>query len=105
MKALKKFFSNWSGPETAFLLIVLLLMSTLFFSYHVYKNNKSNNQLKVYPCYCMMHKTYCPNGIIDPCEYQFFVEDTTISVYNNERYVGNIRLDGTLDSLITADNE
>jgi hypothetical protein len=38
-------------------------------------------------------------------EYQFVVTDSTITVWDNNRLVGNVKLEGQLDSLIMADNE
>lgn len=38
-------------------------------------------------------------------EYQFVVTDSTITVWDKNRYVGDVKLEGQLDSLITADNE
>ena len=38
-------------------------------------------------------------------EYQFVVTDSTITVWDKNRYVGEVKLDGQLDSLIVADNE
>lgn len=38
-------------------------------------------------------------------EYQFVVTDSTITVWDNNRLVGNVKLEGQLDSLIVADNE
>lgn len=39
-------------------------------------------------------------------EYQFVVTDSaTITVWDHNRPVGTVRLEGQLDSLITADNE
>jgi len=37
-------------------------------------------------------------------EYQFIVTDSTMSVYDGSRLVGNVRIEGQLDSLINADN-
>jgi hypothetical protein len=41
----------------------------------------------------------------DPCEYQFIVTDDSVTVYDYERIVGTIKLEGQLDSLITLDNQ
>lgn len=38
-------------------------------------------------------------------EYQFVVTDSTITVWDKNRYVGDVKLEGQLDSLIVADNE
>jgi hypothetical protein len=38
-------------------------------------------------------------------EYQFVVTDTIITVYDANRIVGSVKLEGQLDSLIIADNE
>ena len=38
-------------------------------------------------------------------EYQFVVTDTIITVYDDNRIVGSVKLEGQLDSLIIADNE
>lgn len=106
MKRFKDFFKNWGGPDTAIALLVVLTICTVSLCYNTYsRDDHSENALKTYSCYCMMHKPHCPNNIQDPCEYQFYVEDTSIAVYNNDRYVGCVPLQGALDSLITADNE
>jgi hypothetical protein len=43
------------------------------------------------------------------CEYLFVVTDDSITVYDRqmdcERIVGTVKLEGQLDSLITADNQ
>jgi hypothetical protein len=41
----------------------------------------------------------------DSTEYQFNVTDDSVTVYDYGRVVGTIKLDGTLDSLITLDNQ
>jgi hypothetical protein len=38
-------------------------------------------------------------------EYQFVVTDHTITVYDRNRIVGTVALEGQLDSLIKADNQ
>jgi hypothetical protein len=38
-------------------------------------------------------------------EYQFVVTDSTITVWDHNRPVGTVRLEGQLDSLIIADNQ
>lgn len=47
------------------------------------------------------------NGRLDRAnvEYQFVVTDTIITVYDDNRIVGSVKLEGQLDSLIIADNE
>lgn len=40
-----------------------------------------------------------------PCEYQFIVEDNNVNVYDGNRCVGKIALDGSLKTLINKDNE
>lgn len=41
----------------------------------------------------------------DPCGYQFTITDDSLSVYDYNRYVGTIKLDGSLEQLINKDNE
>ena len=41
----------------------------------------------------------------DNVEYQFVVTDSTITVWDDNRFVGTVKLQGELDSLIVADNE
>jgi hypothetical protein len=41
----------------------------------------------------------------DPCEYQLIVTDDSVTVYDYERIVGTIKIEGQLDSLITLDNQ
>ena len=43
-------------------------------------------------------------NIIGP-EYQFNVTDDSVTVYDGQRTVGTIKINGTLDSLITFDNQ
>jgi len=38
-------------------------------------------------------------------EYQFNVTDDSVTVYDGQRTVGTIKINGTLDSLITFDNQ
>lgn len=38
-------------------------------------------------------------------EYQFVVTDHTITVFDRNRIVGTVELEGQLDSLIAADNQ
>lgn len=38
-------------------------------------------------------------------EYQFVVTDSTITVWDDNRWVGTVKLEGQLDSLIISDNE
>lgn len=38
-------------------------------------------------------------------EYQIVVIDSVISVYDNNRFVGDIQLEGELESLINNDNQ
>lgn len=38
-------------------------------------------------------------------EYQFVVTDTMMTVYDRNRVVGTVKLEGQLDSLIIADNQ
>jgi len=40
-----------------------------------------------------------------PCQYQFIVTDDSVTVYDSKEIVGTIKLDGSLDSLITEDNK
>lgn len=44
-------------------------------------------------------------GGINWDEYQFTVYQDSTSVFNNERYVGTIKLDGNLKRLINEDNK
>lgn len=39
------------------------------------------------------------------CEYQMIVTDDSVTVYDFDRTVGTIKLEGQLDSLITFDNQ
>lgn len=38
-------------------------------------------------------------------EYQFILSQDSITVFDNNRLVGTVRLEGQLDSLMVADNE
>lgn len=38
-------------------------------------------------------------------EYQFVLSQDSITVFDNNRFVGTVRLEGQLDSLMVADNE
>jgi len=38
-------------------------------------------------------------------EYQFVVNDSMITVYDNNRIVGTVKIEGQLDSLIMLDNQ
>jgi hypothetical protein len=42
---------------------------------------------------------------INPCEYQMIVTDDSVTVYDYDRTVGTIKLEGQLDSLINLDNQ
>jgi len=39
------------------------------------------------------------------CEYQFIVTDDSITVYDGDKTIGTVKLEGQLDSLIIKDNE
>jgi hypothetical protein len=41
----------------------------------------------------------------DASEYQFIITDDSVSVYDYNRFVGTIKLDGSLDSLMIEDNQ
>lgn len=45
-----------------------------------------------------------PPPIVDPCEYQMNVTDDSITIYDGNRVVGTVKIQGQLDSLITLDN-
>lgn len=38
-------------------------------------------------------------------EYQFVLSQDSVIVFDNNRFVGTVRLEGQLDSLMVADNE
>ena len=38
-------------------------------------------------------------------EYQMVVEDDSVIIFDRERYIGKVRLQGQLDSLIIIDNQ
>ena len=38
-------------------------------------------------------------------EYQFVVTDSTMTVFDQNRVVGTVKLEGQLDSLVVADNQ
>jgi hypothetical protein len=38
-------------------------------------------------------------------EYQFVLSQDSITVFDNNRFVGTVRLEGQLDSLMIVDNE
>jgi hypothetical protein len=42
---------------------------------------------------------------VDETEYQFYVTDDSISVYDYDRYIGTVKLEGQLKELIEKDNE
>ena len=46
-----------------------------------------------------------PSEEYDPTQYQFFTIDDSVKVYDYSRYVGTIKLDGTLKALIDQDNQ
>ena len=46
-----------------------------------------------------------PSEEHDPTQYQFFTIDDSVKVYDYSRYVGTIKLDGTLKALIDQDNQ
>ena len=39
------------------------------------------------------------------CKYQYTITDDSITVYDYNRFVGTIKLDGSLDSLMIEDNQ
>ena len=49
-------------------------------------------------------KTLEKNIIRENVEYQFVVTDDSITVFNGIHSLGTIKLEGQLDSIITADN-
>jgi hypothetical protein len=46
----------------------------------------------------------CTLKHVDPSEYQMIVTDDSATIYDGKRFVGTIKLNGTLDSLIIEDN-
>ena len=46
-----------------------------------------------------------PERPIHPCEYQMIVTDDSVTVYDVNRMVGTIKLEGQVDSLINLDNQ
>ena len=46
-----------------------------------------------------------PSEEHDPTQYQFFTIDDSVKVYDYSRYVGTIKLDGALKTLIDRDNQ
>lgn len=46
-----------------------------------------------------------PERPIRLCEYQFIVTDDSLTVFDGDRTVGTVKLEGQLDSLITLDNQ
>ena len=46
-----------------------------------------------------------PSEEHDPTQYQFFTIDDSVKVYDYSRYVGTIKLDGALKTLIDQDNQ
>ena len=104
MKYLKHLFRHWTATDTVITLMFLLLSSVITLAIHVYKQDR-NKVVYNPPCLCQQHKPGCPHGIIDECEYQFFVDDTMFTVYNNDRYVGAVPVDGSMGKLILKDNE
>jgi len=75
------------------LLLIGLLIAVLFVNYRI-KDCKPKAPTVVYK-----------NIIADSTEYQLNVIDDSAVIYNNDRYVGTIKLTGTLDSLIISDNQ
>ena len=46
-----------------------------------------------------------PSEEYDPAQYQFFTTDDSLEVHDYSRYVGTIKLDGALKTLIDQDNQ
>jgi hypothetical protein len=46
----------------------------------------------------------CTLKHVDPSEYQMIVTDDSAIIYDGKRFVGTIKLNGSLDSLIIEDN-
>lgn len=101
---MKKLFRNWHSSDTAVLLIMLCMLGLVLTTYYFY-SNKPQQVITPNACSCQLHKPACPNNIVDPCEYQFFVEDSMFAVYNNDRFVGMAPVDGSMGKLIIQDNE
>jgi hypothetical protein len=53
--------------------------------------------------YVIYIATVCTNERTN-CEYQFVVIDRNIKVFDGNRVVGTVPIEGQLDSLINADN-
>ena len=47
----------------------------------------------------------CSSYKHNPCEYQFIVTDDSLTVYDGDRTVGTVKIQGQLDSLIIEDNK
>lgn len=73
----------------------MLLLTGIFFSVCMYLSFKSVQTLQAL------------NNRLDRAnvEYQFVVTDSMITVYDANRVVGTVKLEGQLDSLITSDNQ
>lgn len=102
MKKKKKYvlFTGWDGPTVAIISVFIGFLSAALAIYWHFSHTKQCT-----PSAQVVHKDNCPKSPTDPCEYQFFIEDTMVIVWNNERYVGGIPLDGSLKGLIIVDNE
>lgn len=77
------------------LVTVAMLLMGIFFSVCMYLSFKSVQTLQAL------------NNRLDRAnvEYQFVVTDSMITVYDANRVVGTVKLEGQLDSLITSDNQ
>ena len=77
------------------LVAVLLLVTGFLFSLCLYLSYRSIKTMESI------------NNRVDRAnvEYQFVITDSLITVYDANRVVGTVKIEGQLDSLITADNE
>lgn len=71
------------------LCIVLFLVAGLYFSVTIFKDIRSLNQ-----------RLDRQN-----VEYQLVIEDDSIIIFDKNRYVGKVKVEGQLDSLLIEDNQ
>lgn len=77
------------------LVTVAMLLMGIFFS------------VCMYLCFKSVQTIQALNNRLDRAnvEYQFVVTDSMMTVYDANRVVGTVKLEGQLDSLITSDNQ
>ena len=83
------------------ILVIMLLSITMGLLYSMYKSSNVTRKVYTYG-YSNINKAQLL--LVDPCDYQVRVTDDSIEVYDKDYFVGRVKLNGAIDTLIMEDN-